>query len=195
MECQRFKLFQGLFDTGIRQAEFLSGKFLDQHNQEKKFEIDEIKILAQQAQTEFENQIALAELGLATDREFRLGGGGDGSGKPTFTRTQKNKGAATAGIPLADFESLDQDVQNIFINQESEIDQMKKAIRTARENNEDPAELEREISTNSSLPPEVKNTLVKYLWSIFPRPELTQLPGAFTRFFGGIQESIENIYK
>ena len=86
-----------------------------------------------------------------------------------FTDTQINKGAATADIPIADFIALDADTKNFFINNSSEINSMKKAIVDAKDNKEDPTAIEKEIS-ESNAPDSVKDTLIKYLWSVFPRP-------------------------
>ena len=40
----------------------------------------------------------------------------ESAGGDTFTNTQINNGAATAGMPIADFKKLDADTKNFFIN-------------------------------------------------------------------------------
>jgi len=86
-----------------------------------------------------------------------------------FTTAQLQRGAATAGIPIADFSKLDADTQNFFINNDTAISNMKKAIDTAKTNGEDPTKIEKEISDSNS-PTAVKDAITKYLWSVFPRP-------------------------
>ena len=90
-------------------------------------------------------------------------------GKPVFTQTQLNKGAATAMMSMEEFLGLDPDTQNFFINNSSTVNAKVKLINEDKENNEDPTEIEREIS-GSNAPDEVKDVLVRHLWTIFPRP-------------------------
>lgn len=111
--------------------------------------------------------------------------GGEDSGGGTFTKTQKNKGAATAGIPLADFEKIDSDTKNFFINRGSEVEQKKKEIQNAKTSGEDPKILEKEIS-ESNAPPSVKDTLIRYLKEVFKeeyrrfgQPERRKIFGIF----------------
>lgn len=102
------------------------------------------------------------------------GGSGPGStagGKSNFTQTQLNKGAANAGISLDDFNRLDPDSQNVFINNSSDLDAFKKTIDSAKTNGgtgNSPQELEAEIDDPSSnLPKGVQDYLVKYLHKVF----------------------------
>jgi len=60
---ERFKLYQGLFETGTRQVEFISGKYLEQHNKERAFGIDELKFLAEQARKEADLDTQIIESG------------------------------------------------------------------------------------------------------------------------------------
>lgn len=55
---------------------------------------------------------------LDRQREVRLSGGGSGGGGSTvdFSDTQLAKGATAAGMSLAEFEQLDTDTQNFYIN-------------------------------------------------------------------------------
>lgn len=118
------------------------------------------------------------------------GTAGDGtktvpSNKKLFTQTQLNKGAATARRPLNDFMTFDDDTKNYFISNASDVNAKYKIIEKAKANEENPTELEAEIS-DSSLPAEVKNSLVSYLWTVFPRPTGTPskntgiIPGAIS---------------
>ncbi|OGD95084.1 hypothetical protein A3F02_04140 [Candidatus Curtissbacteria bacterium RIFCSPHIGHO2_12_FULL_38_9b] len=92
-----------------------------------------------------------------------------------FSSTQLAGGAAIANMPIADFQKLDQDTQNFFINRKSDIDAKKKLIDTAKENKEDPQALEAEISS-SSAPDAVKDSLIRYLKQVFPPQEQNSLP-------------------
>ena len=96
--------------------------------------------------------------------------GRKGKGDTTFTDTQTNAGAATAGIPIKDFEKLDVDTQNFFINNPEQIKAKKKMIDEAKKNDTDPAEVEKEIS-ESNAPEAVKDSLIKYLKEVFPKEE------------------------
>ena len=98
-------------------------------------------------------------------------GGGTTSKKDLFTQTQLNKGAATAGVSMNDFGNSDDDSKNYFVNTTT-LNSYKKIVDDAFKNAEDPATLEAEISSGD-LPDEVKNFLVKYLWTVFPRPTAT----------------------
>ena len=110
-----------------------------------------------------------------------IGGSGGGSTTPTtksiFTQTQTNKGAATAGISLEDFARLDENTQNFFVNNSSEIEDFKKNVDIAKEDDEDPTEIEKQVS-ESQLPDAVKDTMIRYLWSKFERPTENK-PGFF----------------
>lgn len=92
-----------------------------------------------------------------------------------FTRAQTQKGAAVANIPIRDFEELDADTKNFFINNSEQIKSKKKLIDEAKSENQDPTSIEKEISL-SDLPSAVKDTLVKHLWSVFPRDKQKSLP-------------------
>ena len=92
-----------------------------------------------------------------------------------FSGSQINKGAAIANIPIEDFKTLSDDDKNYFINNSLEIKKMKKVIDEAKKNNDDPTTIEAEISLSNS-PDVVKDYLVRYLWSVFPRPEEKELP-------------------
>ncbi len=123
-----------------------------------KLELAKNKLVAQKTQQEFENRLAL-------QREDRLGEDKD----TEFTNTQINKGASVANMSIADFVKLDKDTQNFFINNANMIKDQKGIIDQAKIDEEDPEALEGEISS-SNLPGAVKDLLVKYVWSVFPRP-------------------------
>src|SRR3990167_275491 len=53
-----------------------------------------------------------------------------------FTSSQIADGAANADLPIAEFQKLDVDTQNFFINRKSDIDAKKKLIDAAKENKE-----------------------------------------------------------
>lgn len=92
-----------------------------------------------------------------------------------FTDTQINKGAATADIPISDFQKLDVDTQNFFINNSDQIKAKKKIIDDARIAKEDPSSIEKEIN-ESSLPNAVKDSLVRYLKQSFPKIDESSQP-------------------
>lgn len=100
--------------------------------------------------------------------------------KPTgigakFTDTQINKGASIAELPIADFQNLDIDTQNFFINNSDQIKTRKKFIDEAKIKKENPNAIEKEIS-ESTLPDSVKDTLTRYLKRVFPTPEKSSSP-------------------
>lgn len=100
----------------------------------------------------------------------------------TFTKTQTAKGAVIADLPIADFQRLDIDTQNFFINNSDQIKAKKKLIDEAKLNKEDPTSVEREIET-SSLPQAVKDSLKRYLNSVFP-PKTQESRPWWKRWFG-----------
>ncbi len=96
--------------------------------------------------------------------------GAVGKENKLFSGSQLNKGAATAGIPIKDFTTLSDDDKNYFINNGNKINSMKKTINKSKDNGDDPMAIEAEISSSNS-PDVVKDSLVRYLWSVFPKPE------------------------
>ena len=89
----------------------------------------------------------------------------------TFSDTQVASGAATADLPIAEFQRLDIDTQNFFINNSQQIKSKKKLIDDAKEENQDPNALKQEIQ-NSILPEAVKLSLIKYVNSVFLKKDL-----------------------
>lgn len=99
-----------------------------------------------------------------------------------FTNTQIAKGSATANLPIAEFQQLDQDTQNYFINNAEQINSKKKLIDEAKIAKNDPASIRQEIES-SNLPEAVRNSLISYLKSVFPEGEKKSLPW-WKRLFG-----------
>lgn len=102
--------------------------------------------------------------------------------KVEFSNSQISSGAATAGLPIADFQKLDTDTQNFFINNDDIVKTRKKEIDNAKIAKEDPSSIEKEIS-ESNLPSAVKDTLVKYLWTRFSRPQQNEGTPWWRRLF------------
>lgn len=88
------------------------------------------------------------------------------TGRAGFTKTQINKGAATAELPIDEFKELDENTKNFFINRAGDIESRKKKINAAKEDKEDPVSLEKEIS-ESDAPQAVKDSLTKHLKTTF----------------------------
>ena len=95
--------------------------------------------------------------------------------KSMFTDTQIARGAAVADLKIDEFNQLDTDTQNYFINNEGEIKTRKKIIDDAKFNKEDPISLKAEIN-NSNLPQVAKDTLIRYTDSLFPVISEESLP-------------------
>ena len=87
-----------------------------------------------------------------------------------FSNTQIASGAATADLPIAEFQKLDIDTQNFFINNSQQIKSKKKLIDDAKTKNQDPVALKQEIQS-STLPKAVKTLLSKYVDNVFPKKE------------------------
>lgn len=96
-------------------------------------------------------------------------------GEARFTQTQENKGAATANLPISEFQKLDEDTQNFFINNADQIKSKKKLIDEAKSKKEDPTSIETEINT-ADIPEAVKDSLKRYLNQVFPPKEQASLP-------------------
>ena len=176
----KLKTQLALFEKNQHLAEFLIGKAISISDDQQDYNKDVIFKAISLAQSEqeatrkekkeeFEKGLDISKLGLeerrvriAETREGRLGEGGG----VKFSNTQITKGAANAGISIANFKTLDTDTQNFFINRTNEINTKKKEIDNAKVQGEDPRELERDIS-ESNAPPEVKDLLVRYLKEIF----------------------------
>lgn len=185
----RLKLDQSLFEQGQEDAQFVATKALSQSEQGQKLTQDIIFKAIDVAQKRAEAEAKLKEPQKPTSElqeyNFAVSQGFKGTSldykqavaaagrKPTspsddtFTNTQINIGAATAGMPIAEFKNLDADTKNFFINNSQEIKAKKKLIDEAKSKKEDPISLRTEIK-NSSLPQAVKDSLDNYLKKVFP---------------------------
>jgi hypothetical protein len=111
------------------------------------------------------------------------GGGTSGSGTTSggykFTSTQLNKGAATAGMDLSSFKSLDPDVQNYYISaSKSALDAMLQAVQKG----------DTALIDSSSLAPAVK----EYFKSRITTSTNTSSGGGFS--WSNIWTSIKDIF-
>lgn len=99
----------------------------------------------------------------SNNRPVRLGTleGVASAGGGRFTPTQLNQGQQTAGISQQDFMSLPDDVKNEFIS--GSVDSKKKNIDQALTEGYSASEIEKTISEDSTLIPEVKDSLTRYL--------------------------------
>lgn len=91
-----------------------------------------------------------------------------GSGK-RFTTTQLNSGAAVAGLPIVEFELLDNDSKNYFISNKADFNAKKKLIDNSVVNNADPDQLRTDLES-SDLPLKAKELLSAYIDEKFPAP-------------------------
>jgi hypothetical protein len=83
-----------------------------------------------------------------------------------FTTTQLNSGAASAGLPIADFKSLDQNTQNYFINtyKSSQLSKDVSAVITGSLTKT--GQNKQQVASNvqsSNLPDAVKQIILKML--------------------------------
>lgn len=108
-------------------------------------------------------------------REAAAGRAPEKPEKVKFASTQIAGGAATAELPIADFQKLDIDTQNFFINNSDKIKAKKKLIDEARVSKQDPQSIKDEINASDS-PQAAKDLLIKYVNSQFPKQEETSLP-------------------
>lgn len=100
------------------------------------------------------------------------GGGGVGGG---FTKGQNQAGAATAMIPIADFNTFDTDTKNYFINNGSRIKDAYKLIDEAVTNGVKRQEVEKELNDAISSSPvsestkkAIRDSVMRYLDSKIP---------------------------
>jgi hypothetical protein len=84
-----------------------------------------------------------------------------------FTKTQSNKGAANAEVSESDFANFSTLAKNYFVNGMAGINEVKKQIDQAFEDGKAENDIENEISSDTELPDEVKNYLVKYLKEVY----------------------------
>lgn len=117
--------------------------------------------VAQKAQTLFDAG--------RTDEAYALMAGYDSESSGSsgrFTKTQMNSGSNNAGVSLEDFNRMDEDTQNWFINSSSAIKSQKAEIDKQKKGGADPRDLEDQIQ-GYDIPEEAKNTLVSYLQHVF----------------------------
>lgn len=109
-------------------------------------------------------KVARAGGSLDYQQELRLGtktssggGGSSVSSGYTFTNTQKNSGAANAGLSLSDFQTLPGDVQNFFVNgNKSDVSDMVTLMSNVRKGEQTAKEAE-EVIKSYGLTPSVEN--------------------------------------
>lgn len=114
---------------------------------------------------------------------------GGGTGSPTsFTQTQKNKGAAAAGLSSADFAGLHPDVQNYFVNSASSAKAFNTLLAGVQDGTTDATEALTTIDT-SNVPTAVKEYLKKKVQEAAPDS------GGSGGFFSSIGDFFSNAWK
>lgn len=116
------KLYEALFEEGESQARYLTSGVVDDQN--KMLELAQKRI---DAENNLDTQVVDVDgqkvlIDQNTGETIRVlggsggGSGGSGGGSGRFSNANLNTGAANAGLPLADFQDLDEEDQNYFIN-------------------------------------------------------------------------------
>ena len=116
---------------------------------------------------------------------------GSGSSAGTFTQTQLNKGAANAGIPIADFSKLSSDAKNYYINNYATFNKVLSDVRAGKE---DSQTVIQELQS-SNIPDDVKLQLIRKVRAI--APDVAQNSGGFINgvgnFFSGAFNGVKSI--
>lgn len=71
--------FQGIYDSGKQDIQFVAGQYLQQTNSDRTFDLNYLKFLSDAAETEAKLGLEERELEIRAQREGRLGGGGGGA--------------------------------------------------------------------------------------------------------------------
>src|SRR3990170_1597146 len=67
-----------------------------------------------------------------------------------FTKTQQNKGASNAGLPLEEFQGLEYDVQNYFVNStKTELEALNEVFTGIKDGKENPEDVKSEIDNSN----------------------------------------------
>ena len=159
------------------------GKAISIWEKERDFRKDMLKIALDQKEKEVgrdtsdirEYRLAQSQGFQGTFLQYQAQVKKPSGGGVSFSDTQIARGAAVANIPLADFQRLDQDSQNFFINNDKQITDFKKIIDESKIKKADPSVLEKTIS-EMAIPEPAKDTLTRYLKTVFSGSTQTTLP-------------------
>lgn len=80
-----------------------------------------------------------------------------------FTRDQIQQGAASAGIPINNFNAFDEDSKNYFINSSKKVDEFKTAVSELKGDGNKLADEYKAVKNRSDLPVSVRDVLEKYI--------------------------------
>jgi hypothetical protein len=132
-------------------------------------------------------KVAKAGGSLAARQEERLNQGG---GDTTFSSTQSNKGASRAGMTIQEFEGLESDVKNFFINAPTDvIQQAKSAIEAVKTGEEDAEEVKQEIE-EGNLTDAVKSYFKEQIDIAATAPTAGKKPGFFANTWNAIKTAL-----
>ena len=135
-----------------------------------------------------------AELG-TTPQFGTSGGGGGGTTTYKFTSTQLNKGAANAGLSLTDFQNLDGDVQNYYVNLSPTNAQNLKDTIANVQSGAQSAEEVIEYIKSKSVAPAVEAYLIGLVQFVASQTTAqTKQPGVITQTFQDITQTYNNIW-
>lgn len=90
-------------------------------------------------------------------------------GKTIFTQTQLNKGAAMYGKSLEEFDKLDFEAKNYFINRETDLGKAKKSIEDEVKKKSTSFEEIKNHINDLQIPQEVKDFLIQFAQSKSPK--------------------------
>lgn len=116
--------------------------------------------------------------------------GTNGTTKPIFSQANLNKGAANAGVSIADFKNLSDDSKNYYINSYTQFNTILKNVQTGKE---DAKAVTDEINS-SNLPQDVKNNLTTKLKPYLPKAGNSGFLGGVGNFFGSVYNGIKSFF-
>ncbi len=120
------------------------------------------------------------------------GSGGSGGGRVSnrFTGTQLNTGSSRAGLPLEDFTSLPEEVQNFYVSMTApQMKEIQSIFKDIADGKTDAQEAKNELE-NKALAPEVKEYLLSQIDSISPAEKE---PGLFEKGWEGLKNFLGNL--
>lgn len=171
----KLNLYQKLYDTGKSDAQFIAskaleithqGQVLDQQLVLKQMDVAEraakldtqvVEVGGRKKLIDTKTGETISDLGSAT------GAGGE------FTSSQSNRGAAIAGMTLSEFQALDEDTKNFYIN-DPNADEGIKMVNEMLAGGSSLENIHEEID-NSNLSTTAKTALKAYATSSFTAPQ------------------------
>lgn len=179
------QLYESEYKTGLDQVQWQVGQAMSAYTNAQSQNNDMFSQALTLAEKQVEANQAIAK---STTKATSGGSGGSTGGTTTksttsFSTTQLNKGASNAGVSIAEFKTVPDDVKNFYVNLTStnvkDLNTFFDDVKTGK------LEVEQAIAeiNSKSMVPAVKDALIKKIQAL--APEKTTKPGMFGNPFEG----------